>query len=108
MGRSCITATVLGGAVRCLAGLLHTAVTGQWLQQPAQSSCSGDSGLYAPHLILCYQLLLLLCPGEKLYIHCWGGRGRAGTVGACLLGYAYGLSAQEALERVQRAFDTRR
>eukprot|EP00884_Botryococcus_braunii_P013378 jgi/Botrbrau1/22040/Bobra.0024s0052.1 len=45
--------------------------------------------------------------GEVLYVHCWGGRGRAGTVGACLLVKAYGLSAQEALTRVQRAFDTR-
>ena len=45
--------------------------------------------------------------GEKLYIHCWGGRGRAGTIGACLLGKAYGLSADEALLRVQKAFNTR-
>jgi alanine transaminase len=41
-------------------------------------------------------------------LHCWGGRGRAGLVGACLLVAAYGLSADEALLRVQRAFDTRR
>lgn len=46
--------------------------------------------------------------GEKIYIHCWGGRGRAGTTGACLLGKMYSLSADEALDRVQRAFDTRR
>lgn len=26
-----------------------------------------------------------LIDGEKLYVHCWGGRGRAGIVGACLL-----------------------
>lgn len=29
----------------------------------------------------------------------WGGRGRAGTVGACLLAQMYGMSADEALER---------
>jgi len=46
--------------------------------------------------------------GESVYVHCWGGRGRAGTVGACLLGRAWGVAtADEALERVQRAFDTR-
>jgi len=45
--------------------------------------------------------------GEKLYIHCWGGRGRAGLVGACFLREAYGISADEALTRVQKAFDTR-
>ncbi|KIY95054.1 MAP kinase phosphatase 6 [Monoraphidium neglectum] len=49
-----------------------------------------------------------LAAGDKVYLHCWGGRGRAGTVGACLLAQMYGLSADEALERVQRAFDTRR
>ncbi|EFN52274.1 hypothetical protein CHLNCDRAFT_58960 [Chlorella variabilis] len=45
--------------------------------------------------------------GERLYVHCWGGRGRAGLVGATLLAQLYGLSADEALERVQRSFDTR-
>ena len=44
---------------------------------------------------------------QRLYVHCWGGRGRAGTVGAALLALLYGMSADEALERVQRAFDTR-
>lgn len=46
--------------------------------------------------------------GEVVYAHCWGGRGRAGTLGACLLSAAWGVGADEALERVQRAFDTRR
>lgn len=46
--------------------------------------------------------------GESVYLHCWGGRGRAGTVGATLLHRLYGLSADECLERVQRAFDTRK
>ncbi len=45
--------------------------------------------------------------GQKLYVHCWGGRGRAGTVGACLLARAYGIDADEALQRVDRAFSTR-
>lgn len=46
--------------------------------------------------------------GEKIYLHCWGGRGRAGIVGALLLAQMYGIDADEALARVQRAFDTRR
>ena len=45
--------------------------------------------------------------GEKIYMHCWGGRGRAGTLGACLLGDLYGIDAEEALLRVQKAFSTR-
>ena len=48
-----------------------------------------------------------LARGERLYVHCWGGRGRAGTVGACLLAGMYGVGASEALERVDRAFSTR-
>lgn len=27
--------------------------------------------------------------GERVYIHCWGGRGRAGLVSCCLLSKAY-------------------
>ena len=45
--------------------------------------------------------------GFRLPACSWGGRGRAGTVGACLLAQLYGMSAEEALTRVQRAFDTR-
>jgi hypothetical protein len=34
------------------------------------------------------------------YVHCWGGKGRSGLVAACLLSRWYGLSAAEALLRV--------
>lgn len=27
--------------------------------------------------------------GEKLLVHCWGGRGRTGMAGACLLASMY-------------------
>lgn len=43
-----------------------------------------------------------------IYIHCWGGRGRAGLVGACLLTLLWPhLSAQTILEWVQTAYETR-
>lgn len=46
--------------------------------------------------------------GDKLYIHCWGGRGRTGLIAACLLGALYGdIDAEEALERVQCYYDIR-
>ena len=39
--------------------------------------------------------------GESLYMHCWGGKGRAGLVSACLLGELYDtIDAEEALQRV--------
>lgn len=45
--------------------------------------------------------------GENVYVHCWGGRGRAGLVAACFLQHAYGISGEEALQRIGRAYDTR-
>lgn len=45
--------------------------------------------------------------GQTVYLHCWGGRGRAGTVGACVIGKLYGLGATEALARTDRALATR-
>mmetsp|Transcript_14203 Transcript_14203/g.43585 ORF Transcript_14203/g.43585 Transcript_14203/m.43585 type:complete len:227 (+) Transcript_14203:122-802(+) len=40
--------------------------------------------------------------GEVLYVHCWGGKGRAGLVCACLLGLLYPeLDGKQALKRVQ-------
>jgi hypothetical protein len=44
--------------------------------------------------------------GEKLYLHCWGGRGRTGLVAACLFGALYGdIDAEQALECVQCYYD---
>lgn len=45
--------------------------------------------------------------GGVVYLHCWGGRGRAGMVAAAALAKLYGVSAEEALERVDRALKTR-
>lgn len=45
--------------------------------------------------------------GSVVYLHCWGGRGRAGMVAAAALARLYGVSADEALERVDRALKTR-
>ena len=38
--------------------------------------------------------------GLPLYVHCHGGRGRAGTVACCLLSRWYGISGEEAIDRV--------
>jgi len=43
-----------------------------------------------------------------VYLHCWGGRGRAGLVGACLLSLCRpDLSGDAVLSAVQAAYDTR-
>ena len=45
---------------------------------------------------------------ETIYIHCYGGHGRAGTVAACLLAKVYShMIAEEALGRVQAYHDMR-
>jgi len=46
--------------------------------------------------------------GNKIYIHCWGGRGRTGLISTCILGALYNeIDAEEALDRVQTAYSLR-
>ena len=43
-----------------------------------------------------------------IYIHCWGGRGRAGTIGSCLVSLLFPeLSSKDILNWVQCGYDTR-
>ena len=43
-----------------------------------------------------------------IYIHCWGGRGRAGLVGSCLLSLLFPeLDATQVLDLVQSGYDSR-
>ncbi|BAA30846.1 protein-tyrosine phosphatase family protein [Pyrococcus horikoshii] len=39
--------------------------------------------------------------GKKVYIHCYGGSGRSGTVAVAWLMYSQGLSLREGLRRVR-------
>jgi alanine transaminase len=53
-------------------------------------------------------LTKLECENAALYIHCWGGRGRAGLVGSCLLSLLFPeLDAKDCLDLVQKGYDTR-
>jgi len=45
--------------------------------------------------------------GERLYIHCWGGHGRTGSLVALILSRLYGLSALDALHYTQKMHDVR-
>lgn len=45
--------------------------------------------------------------GRVLYVHCWGGHGRAGIVVCLLLAALYGISVTEAFKRVQAYHDCR-
>lgn len=66
-------------------------------------SISDDTGV----LRLCKDLVNALSRGEIMYIHCWGGHGRTGTVVCIMLHLMYGLSAEEAMERCQFVHDLR-
>ena len=46
--------------------------------------------------------------GSAIYLHCWGGRGRAGLVGACLLSLLWPeLNGETVLDAVQGAYNSR-
>lgn len=49
-----------------------------------------------------------LLRGERLYVHCWGGHGRTGTLLAVMLGRLYGLPCSTALRYTQVFHDSRR
>lgn len=53
------------------------------------------------YVIKCY-------PNEKVYIHCYGGNGRAGTFAAILYGLINKVKANQAIEAVIEARKTRR
>lgn len=58
-------------------------------------------------LNLLQTLVKLLKQGHVLYIHCFAGHGRAGTICACLLGLLYELPYKEILDRIQIYLDSR-
>ncbi|CAM9696043.1 unnamed protein product [Scytosiphon promiscuus] len=59
-------------------------------------------------LQLAGKLATRLARGEVMYLHCWGGHGRTGTVVCIMLHLMYGCSADEAMERCQHVHDVRR
>ncbi|MBN9416304.1 MAG: dual specificity protein phosphatase family protein [Candidatus Eremiobacteraeota bacterium] len=50
-------------------------------------------------------LKLRLDQGHKVYVHCWGGIGRTGTVVACHL-IEQGMSADQALDHIAQRWTT--
>ena len=58
-------------------------------------------------LKLSQSLVARIHKGEVLYLHCWGGHGRTGTVVCIMLHLMYGLSAVDAMAYCQRVHDLR-
>jgi protein tyrosine/serine phosphatase len=46
-------------------------------------------------------LVAAIGAGETVYVHCWGGRGRTGTVTGCYLRHALGVAGAETLARLR-------
>ncbi|GBG28478.1 Hypothetical Protein FCC1311_047012 [Hondaea fermentalgiana] len=68
--------------------------------------CTSDANVLA----LAVDLVQLIASGghEVVYMHCWGGHGRTGTLVAVMLSLYYGIDAEEALLRTQLYHDIRR
>lgn len=59
-------------------------------------------------LELAKTLVQALKDGEIIYLHCWGGHGRTGTVVCIMLHLIYGLDATRSMARCQSVHDLRR
>ena len=79
-----------GGTTNCKPEFLHYGIINM------KTAKSIDSLSNAVH-----DLASRIQSGENLYIHCWGGKGRAGIISTCLLGVLYPeLDAEGALAYV--------
>ncbi|KAJ1398421.1 hypothetical protein B484DRAFT_339666, partial [Ochromonadaceae sp. CCMP2298] len=58
-------------------------------------------------LALAVKLVRDLSQGEVIYLHCWGGHGRTGTVVCIMLHLMYGISAKASFQYCQAVHDLR-
>jgi protein-tyrosine phosphatase len=60
-----------------------------------------DIGEDFPVYGLAVELVDRLHRGEVIYLHCWGGHGRTGSLVCLMLNLMYGLDAKTSMERCQ-------
>lgn len=58
-------------------------------------------------LELAYSLVRCIAEGHTIYLHCWGGHGRTGTLVCIMLHLMYGMDDKEAMEYCQTVHDLR-
>ena len=68
---------------------------------------NGRAGSLNETVKLVDKLLKMVKDGSKLYIHCRGGHGRAGTIGALMVGKLNNMNCNEAVEVIERKRETR-
>jgi hypothetical protein len=68
-----------------------------------------DGSVTADDLVdrFCDELVGKVLSGRRLYVHCWGGHGRTGTIIAVMLGRMYDVTTAQALARTQQLHDIR-
>lgn len=67
-------------------------------------SCPTNVPLFCKFIL---QVLKLLQDGNKIYVHCRGGHGRAGIVVWCLLKLFYDISVEDALKKTNECHNRR-
>jgi len=76
-----------------------------WRHLPIVDGCAAEEDDVLEALVC--DLLDDIRGGRILYVHCWGGHGRAGIVVTLLLAVLYGLPVTEAFKRCQGYHDCR-
>ena len=83
----------------------HDGIEPEFLHYPIEDLSIPNSG---PIQHLLAQLLQAIENDKVVYLHCWGGRGRAGLVGASVLSLVYPeLDSRAILDLVQSGYDSR-
>jgi protein-tyrosine phosphatase len=86
----------------------HLALSPAFWYEPIEDLSTPDSQALQELLL---KLLTAMTGDEQrrvVYLHCWGGRGRAGVVGACLISLLYPeLDGDQVLQWAQCGYDTR-
>jgi hypothetical protein len=80
----------------------------QYLHWPLEDLSTPDNAQSLNDLLLQILTIVDEDEGTVVYIHCWGGRGRAGLAACCLLSLLFPeIEAQPILDLVQAGYDTR-
>lgn len=75
-----------------------------FLQLPIHDGAtSSDHAMHRLAQDCCERILA----GEVLYVHCWGGHGRTGTLVSIVAGRLYGMTSTQAMDYCQRCHDSR-
>jgi len=75
-----------------------------WIQLPIVDGGIAPDDTTAQLIVLLAEKMM---EGRMLYMHCFGGHGRAGVFACLMLAYLYRITASEAMKRIQAYHDCR-